>query len=177
MSRRALDSLLALPERARFLRGLVAWLGFPCTVIEFDAPPRLAGNSAYTFRKMTGFALDAMVALSAKPLQFAWWIAGFAVILAFGYAVYIFGLLAHGVPLVKGWASTIFLILIMGSINLFCTGILGLYLRAVLVEIRKRPDYVVSGYFPPASNLEPTLVLEDTSRPTMERFVAKGNRG
>jgi glycosyltransferase involved in cell wall biosynthesis len=173
MSRRAVDSLLALPERARFLRGLVAWLGFPCTMIEFDAPRRHAGTSAYGFKKMTSFALDALVALSARPLQLAWWIAGFTLLSAFAYAVYILGLLTQGVPLVKGWASTIFLILIMGSVNLFCTGILGFYLRAVLVEIRKRPDYLVSGYAPPAYSLGPQHFSRETDSPVVEQFVGR----
>jgi dolichol-phosphate mannosyltransferase len=154
MSRRAVDSLLALPERSRFLRGLVAWLGFPCTTIEFDAPRRHAGTSGYSLKKMTGFALDAMVSLSEKPLSLALWVAGFALLLAFAYLIYVITLIAHGTPLIKGWASTILLILTMGSVNLLCSGILGLYLRAALVEIRKRPDYLISRYSPPMQNLD-----------------------
>jgi dolichol-phosphate mannosyltransferase len=150
MSRRAVTALLALPERSRFLRGLVAWLGFPCTTIEFDAPPRYAGRSAYSLRKMIAFAVDAVVTLSAQPLQVALWTAALALLLAVAYAAYVLSLMAHGTPLVKGWASTIFLILIMGSVNLLCTGILGLYLRAVLAEIRKRPEYLISRYVAPA---------------------------
>jgi len=150
MSRRAVDALLALPERARFLRGLVAWLGFPCTTIEFDAPPRHAGTSAYSFKKMIGFALDGLVALSATPLHFALWIASLALVSAVAYGLYVVNAMVRGVPLVKGWVSTIFLILLMGSVNLLCTGILGLYLRAVLAEIRKRPDYLIASYTPSA---------------------------
>ncbi len=172
MSRRAVDSLLALPERSRFLRGLVAWLGFPCTTIEFDAPPRHAGSSAYTFKKMMAFAVDAVIALSARPLHLALWIAGFVLLSAFTYAIYILNLIAHSVPLVKGWASTIFLILILGSVNLLCTGILGLYLRAVLVEIRKRPDYLISDYIPPAQSVtEPHVLHNNESGLSAERHL------
>lgn len=148
MSRRAVDSLLAMPEQSRFLRGLVAWLGFPCTTIEFEAPPRRAGTSAYNFRTMLRFATEALVALSTRPLNIALWVAALTMVAASGYLLYIFNLMAHGVPVVKGWPSTIFTILIMGSANLLCTGILGLYLRAVLVEIRKRPNYLISTYVP-----------------------------
>jgi polyisoprenyl-phosphate glycosyltransferase len=175
MSRRAVDSLLALPERSRFLRGLVAWLGFPCTTIEYDAPPRLAGSSTYSLKKMMDFAVDGLVALSARPLQLALWLAGGALLLALAYTIYVFSLMANGIPLVKGWASTIFLILIMGSVNLLCTGILGLYLRAALVEIRKRPDYLISGYMPPAHSLGPEHAsqVEESSLPTEGRLLAR----
>jgi len=163
MSRRAVTALLALPEQSRFLRGLVAWLGFPCTTIEFDAAPRYAGRSAYSLKKMIAFAVDAVVTLSAQPLQVALWTAALALLLAVAYAAYVLSLMAHGIPLVKGWASTIFLILIMGSVNLLCTGILGLYLRAVLAEIRKRPEYVISRYLAPAYDpgLHGTLPSDD----------------
>lgn len=175
MSRRAVDSLLALPERSRFLRGLVAWLGFSCTTIEYDAPPRLAGSSTYSLKKMVAFAIDGLVALSARPLALALWLAGGALLLALAYVIYVFSLMANGIPLVKGWASTIFLILIMGSVNLLCTGILGLYLRAVLVEIRKRPDYLISGYMPPAQIVgqEETPEVAESNLPSEARLFAR----
>jgi polyisoprenyl-phosphate glycosyltransferase len=150
MSRRAVDSLLALPERSRFLRGLVAWLGFPCTTIEFDAPARLAGRSTYSLQKMIGFAEDALIQLSAKPLHLALWMASLTLLSAGAYAIFVMYDMVQGHALVKGWASTIFLILVMGSVNLLCTGILGVYLRAALVEIRRRPDYLIAQYVPPA---------------------------
>jgi polyisoprenyl-phosphate glycosyltransferase len=165
MSRRAVDSLLALPERSRVLRGLVAWLGFPCTTIEFDAPPRHAGVSSYSLRKMTNFALDAVISLSARPLHLALWIASLTLLMAVAYAIYIFHLIAVGTTLVKGWPSTIFLILTLGSANLFCTGILGLYLRAALVEIRRRPDYLVSAYLPSVRASEKNSNLQFESNP------------
>jgi polyisoprenyl-phosphate glycosyltransferase len=173
MSRRAVDSLMALPERTRFIRGLVAWLGFPCATIEFDAPRRHAGSSAYGIRKMFGMALDAMVTLSARPLHLALWIAVLVLLMAFGYAVYIFDLVAHGVQLVRGWTSTILLILIMGSVNLLCTGILGLYLRAALVEVRKRPEYLISGYIPPRHKSIENAMLEDSAASAVQKVASR----
>ncbi|HEX8814537.1 MAG TPA: glycosyltransferase family 2 protein [Terriglobales bacterium] len=163
MSRRAVDALMALPEHTRFIRGLVAWLGFPCATLQFDAPERHAGRSAYGIKKMFGMALDAMVTLSARPLHLALWIAAFVLVSAFVYAVYIIDLSAHGVALVRGWTSTILLILVMGSVNLLCTGILGLYLRAALVEVRKRPDYLISSYIPPGHRSFESATLHKTS--------------
>lgn len=150
LSRRALESLLALPERTRFLRGLIAWLGFPCTTVEFEAAERYAGKSGYSLRKMMAFALDGVVALSTRPLHFALYVAGATLAAAFAYACYVLVQYTRGVELVKGWPSTILSILILGSANLIATGILGLYFRAVLRDIRRRPGYLVSTYMPSA---------------------------
>jgi polyisoprenyl-phosphate glycosyltransferase len=174
MSRRAVDSLMALPERTRFIRGLVAWLGFPCATVEFDAPQRHAGKSAYGVKKMFGMAMDAMVTLSARPLHLALWIAALVLVMAAVYALYILNLLAHGMPLVRGWTSTIMLILIMGSVNLLCTGILGLYLRAALVEVRKRPEYLISSYSPPrGKSIEKDVLPEPAAEEDIHRVVSR----
>jgi dolichol-phosphate mannosyltransferase len=156
MSRRAVDALLALPEHTRFLRGLVTWLGFPTAQIEFDAPPRTAGDSGYSFRKMLGLAEDAVVSLSSRPLRFSLYIAVCAIVSAILYAAYILQLSYSGQPVVRGWPSTILSILMMGSANLICTGILGIYLRAVLRELRGRPDYIIAEYHPPA---QPSMIF------------------
>lgn len=175
MSRRTVDSLLALPERTRFLRGLVTWLGFPCTTISFDAPPRQAGSSSYSFRKMCSLALDALVSLSSRPLHLALYAAGLTLLGALLYSLYVVAQLAKGVQLIRGWPSTIFLILILGSVNLLCTGILGLYLRAALVEIRRRPTYLISHYAPSLlhSSQDHPTIQTDEARP----FSARSGRG
>lgn len=161
MSRRAVRALLAMPERSRFLRGLVAWLGFPCTTIPFLAPPRNAGKTAYSSRKMLALAEQGVVSLSSKPLHLALYVATFALFSAILYGFYVSGQYLRGAPLVRGWTSTIFLILLLGSANLFCSGILGLYLSAVLTEIRRRPTYVVSQFAPATQSLQwPRTVRE-----------------
>jgi dolichol-phosphate mannosyltransferase len=165
MSRRAVDSLLALPEQSRFLRGLVAWLGYPCTTISFEAPPRHSGKSAYSLRKMFQLAADAMVTLSSRPLHFALYLGGATVLAAIIYGGIVLLAMSRGAPVVRGWPSTIFVILIMGSVNLLCTGILGLYLRAVLAEIRRRPTYVVAEYLPANLNSRiETTIADDQAR-------------
>ncbi|HSS99097.1 MAG TPA: glycosyltransferase family 2 protein [Terriglobales bacterium] len=148
MSRRAVDALLAMPERSRFLRGLVAWLGFPCATIPFMAPPRNAGKTAYSPRKMMALAEEGIISLSSKPLHLALYVAILTLFSALLYGFYVSGQYLRGASLVRGWTSTIFLILLLGSANLFCSGILGLYLSAVLTEIRRRPTYVVSQFTP-----------------------------
>jgi len=155
MSRRAVDALLALPEHTRFLRGLVTWLGFPTALIEFDAPPRTAGDSGYSFSKMVGLAEDAVVSLSSRPLRFSLYLAGCTILAAIIYGAYVLNLYFTGQPVVRGWPSTVMVILMMGSANLICTGILGLYLRAVLSELRRRPDYIIAGFEPPRIQMVP----------------------
>jgi dolichol-phosphate mannosyltransferase len=148
LSRRALDVLLAMPERSRFLRGLIAWMNLPTKTVYFAAPPRFAGRSAYSVRKMLHFAAEGIVSLSGRPLHLALYLGGATLVLAFAYAFFIVGELIRGIPLVRGWASTIMLTLIMGSVNLVCTGILGIYLNSVLREIRRRPSYIISEFSP-----------------------------
>ena len=169
MSRRAVDSLLALPERSRFLRGLVAWLGFPCTTIPFDAAPRYAGRSGYTLKKMFSLAEDGIVTLSSAPLRLALYSAGVTLLGALAYGIYTLVIYARGVGVVRGWASTIFLILVMGSVNLICTAILGFYLRAALIELRRRPNYVVSKYAPPLVSAEGSNVEKERAAPVASR--------
>ncbi len=148
LSRRTVDTFLALPEETRFLRGQLAWLGFPTATLSFEAGERPAGKSTYSMRRLFGLALDAMVTLTSRPLHFALYVACLTLLVAVAYGIFVLVAYARGLVLVKGWASTILLILFLGSANLFCTGILGLYLRAVLAEIRRRPSYLVSDFKP-----------------------------
>lgn len=148
LSRKALNVLLAMPERSRFLRGLIAWMGSPTSTIYFDAPPRFAGKSVYTFRKMLGLAAEGIVSLSGRPLHLALYLGITTLTFAFAYGVFIVTEVARGIPLVRGWASIIMLTLVLGSVNLVCTGILGMYLNSVLAEIRRRPSYIVAEFSP-----------------------------
>jgi len=155
ISRRALDVLLALPENMKFLRGMVAWLGFPSVSITFTAPNRHAGKTTYNVRSLTGLATDAIVTLTSKPLNLALYIAGFTLLIAVLYGAFVLFAFSRGLVLVKGWTSTILLILFLGTANLFCTGVLGLYLRAVLAETRRRPNYVISDCAPASIPIRP----------------------
>jgi polyisoprenyl-phosphate glycosyltransferase len=148
ISRRTVDALIALPEETKFLRGQVAWLGFPTTILTFEAPDRLGGESTYGFRKLMRLATDAIVTLTSGPLHLALYVAGVTLLVALAYTAFVLVAYARGLVLVKGWTSTILLILFLGTANLFCTGILGLYLRAVLAQIRRRPTYLISEYAP-----------------------------
>ena len=88
------------------------------------------------------------MSISHKPLHLALYAAGITLISAIVYFFFVIAQYVGGVKLVPGWPSTILTTLILGSVNLLCTGILGLYVRATLVEIRRRPTYIVSEYVP-----------------------------
>jgi dolichol-phosphate mannosyltransferase len=142
MDRRALDALLAMPERNRFLRGMTVWIGFSQTAVPFVRQERHAGVTKYPLRKMLRFSFDAITSFSSAPLQWATMLG------------FVFSLLAFlGIPLTvvarytniyePGIPSTILLILLLGGIQLITVGIIGEYVGRIYDEVKHRPLYVV----------------------------------
>jgi polyisoprenyl-phosphate glycosyltransferase len=142
LSRRAHHALRAMPERHRFLRGMVAWIGFSRTTVPFDAPARSAGTSKYTFFKMATLALDALFSFTAAPMKVA---ARLGVLLVVGGLFYLLFILEryfrYG-DLVRGWGSLASVILILGGVQLAFIGLIGEYLARVFEEAKRRPLYV-----------------------------------
>jgi dolichol-phosphate mannosyltransferase len=142
MSRRALDVLLAMPERHRFIRGMVSWIGFRQEPVLYDRDPRFAGRTKYNFRKMIRFALDAITGFSVRPLQLAS-LAGFgfallaAVVLAYAFFGWAFS------RTVSGWTSLIAVVALLGSVQLFVLGIIGEYLGRLYVQSQGRPLFII----------------------------------
>jgi dolichol-phosphate mannosyltransferase len=142
MDRRALDALLAMPERNRFLRGMTVWIGFTQTAVPFVREERTAGVTKYPLRKMLRFSFDAITSFSSAPLQWA-------MILGFVFS----GLAFLGIPLTivarytnvyeRGVPSTILIILLLGGIQLITVGIIGEYVGRIYDEVKHRPLYVV----------------------------------
>ena len=143
MSRRALDAFLSLPEQARFIRGMVAWVGFRQVPFLYDRHERLAGESKYPLAKMIRFALDAVTGFSTAPLRFASHV-GLALtgatVLLF---LYVMGSFVLG-RTVQGWTSTMLVVLFLGSVQMFVLGMIGEYLWRLYVESKKRPLYLVA---------------------------------
>ena len=146
MDRTVVDLLNAMPERNRYIRGLRAWVGFRQTAVEFVRPPRHAGEVKYTFRRSLGLALNGIISLSKAPLRLATYF-GFVVSLAsFGLAlVYFIQRLQGREAFVKGWASTVIIMLFLGGVQLLTIGIIGEYLSRIYDEVKQRPLYVVRG--------------------------------
>jgi len=147
MSRRVVEALRRSPERNRFLRGMVSWVGFNQTAIEYDRDVRYTGTTKYPLGKMIRFAMDGITSFSDIPLRLASYF-GFAVsAVAFVYAliVVVFKLLNLNPPAyTPGWASTICAVLFLGGVQLMSLGILGEYLGRVYDEVKGRPLYLIS---------------------------------
>ena len=143
MSRRALDVLLAMPEQARFIRGMVAWIGFKQLALPYDRQERYAGRTKYPFAKMLRFALDALTSFSSAPLKIASH-AGLALslgsLLIIAYILY--GWLAgRSIP---GWTSVMLVVVALGAVQMFVLGLMGEYIGRLYTESKKRPLYIVS---------------------------------
>jgi dolichol-phosphate mannosyltransferase len=142
MRRRVVDALLAMPERQRFIRGMVAWLGFRQVGVPYERDRRRAGVSKYPFRKMVRFAVDAITSFSIVPLRISsmcGMAAAIASLALMVYTVYSWRWL-HVVP---GWSSEMMVIAAIASVQLFALGVLGEYVGRIYLEAKGRPSYVV----------------------------------
>jgi glycosyltransferase involved in cell wall biosynthesis len=143
MDRSVVNALLSMPERDRYVRGMVSWLGFSQIAVPYRRAPRLAGTTKFPIFKMIRFAADGIVSFSILPLRLATWI-GFA---ASGIAMVEIGLALFarffGTGLVRGWTSTVIAIWFVGGVQLICMGIIGEYVGRIYGESKRRPLYVV----------------------------------
>jgi dolichol-phosphate mannosyltransferase len=143
MSRRVVDALRQTRERHRFIRGLVSWVGFNQTGVEYDRDARFSGETKYPFSKMLRFAVDGITAFSEIPLRFASYLGFVTSSFAFLYAVVILILkfLHYNEP---GYTSTILTVLFLGGVQLIGIGILGEYVGRIYDEIKARPLYLIA---------------------------------
>jgi len=142
MSRRALDALLSMPERHRFIRGMVSWIGFAQVPIQYERKARHAGETKYPFRKMFRFAWDAVTAFSIKPLTIAMWIGLSGALFSMGVLLWTFiGWLAG--KTITGWASMLGVVSLLGSIQLIVLGVMGQYLGRLYEQSKGRPLFIV----------------------------------
>jgi len=142
MSRRALDVLLAMPEQARFIRGMIAWIGFKQVPILYDRSERLAGETKYPFSKMFRFALDALTGFSSAPLKLASH-AGLA--LAMGSVLIILYILYAWIAgqNIQGWTSLMLVVVVLGAVQMFVLALMGEYIGRLYNEAKRRPLYIV----------------------------------
>lgn len=144
INRRIVDAVNAMPERHRFLRGMISWVGFQQVPITYHRDPRFSGNSGYTLTKLIAFALDGITSFSIKPLRIATLLGLGTGTLALAGALYVAAAaLVFGRP-VQGWASLMVAVLFVGSLQLFVLGIIGEYLGRLFLESKNRPLYFIS---------------------------------
>jgi polyisoprenyl-phosphate glycosyltransferase len=142
LDRRALDALLCMRERNRFLRGMTVWIGFTQTAIPYERDARYAGETKFTPAKMLRFAFDAITSFSWLPLQAATFLGFFFSALAFiGLPLVIIARFA-GIY-VPGVSSVLFVVLLLGGIQLITVGLIGEYVGRIYDEVKGRPLYVV----------------------------------
>mgnify|MGYP002606851482 FL=1 len=154
MDRKAVDALNRFRERARFIRGMVNNLGFRYTTLEFVAPPRFAGHSKFSLRKMLRFALDGITAFSRVPLRLALYvgcIAGLGSILLIGHVIYVKYIIQDAVP---GWTTLAAAEFFLGGVELIGIGIVGEYVGRIFDEVKQRPLYIIREHIVKSGNRE-----------------------
>ena len=143
LDRRAVDVLVAMREKNAFFRALSSWIGFDTTQVEFEVQPRAAGQSKWSLRSLTRYAVTNLAAFSTAPLQ---------IVTILGVLVFLCSLVLgcwslwqkiNGQAL-EGFTTVILLLLLIGSALMVCLGILGYYIAKIYEEIKDRPRYIVA---------------------------------
>lgn len=145
LSRAATEALRSMPEHHRYVRGMVAWIGYPTASVGYQREARFAGQTKYPLAKMVKFAADGVLAFSLRPLQLATWlgllVSAAAVVAALWLVV---ARLTGIVAVVQGWTSLTVLVLLLSGVQLMTIGALGAYLGRTYSEAQHRPLYLVS---------------------------------
>jgi dolichol-phosphate mannosyltransferase len=143
LDRRALDALLSMRERNRFLRGMSAWVGYTQTAVPYERDARHAGETKFTLRKMLRFSLDAITSFSLRPLQLATVLGFLLSVVALLTIPLVIGLRLAG-ETIPGFATVLCIVLLLGGIQLITIGIIGEYVGRIYDEVKGRPLYLVS---------------------------------
>ena len=144
LGRPAIESLCEMGERARFSKGLYAWIGFKSIGVPFEVAARTHGASKFSYRKLTRFALDGLMSFSTLPLKVWTYIGSVISGCAFAAAIYFLASTAmYGVD-VPGYASLIVSVMFFSGIQLMSLGILGEYIGRIFAEVKRRPLYLIA---------------------------------
>jgi len=167
MSRRVVEVLKHLRERNRFVRGMVAWVGYRQVAVDYERAERLAGVTKYPVRRMVRFAADAIVSFSFAPLRLATGLGLLVSTASFLYAVYAVLAAIFQWHVVRGWASTVVAVLFVGGVQLVCVGLIGEYVGRIYDEVKHRPLYVADVH---RAHEATTAVPMEEEPPEIERF-------
>ncbi|MGH7789089.1 MAG: glycosyltransferase [Candidatus Binatia bacterium] len=148
LDRKVADQIIALPEYRKFLRGLVQWVGFRQTSLEYEVVERHAGTSKFSFMSLLSFAVDGILAFSFVPLRWSLFAGAFVALLCLLYGVYtvavgVLNLLGAGYALPPGWATLFASALFLSSIQLLAIGLLSEYVGRIFEESKRRPPFIV----------------------------------
>jgi polyisoprenyl-phosphate glycosyltransferase len=166
MDRKVVDAMKRLGERARFTKGLYAWVGFKSIGIPFEVADRLHGNSNWNYSKLTRFALDGLSSFSTLPLKLATYIGVVISLCAFAYALTMaLRTLLFGAD-VPGFPSLIVSVMFLSGIQLVFLGVIGEYIGRIFAEVKRRPLYIVAE----------EVGGRDAGRPDIQRLGARDDR-
>jgi dolichol-phosphate mannosyltransferase len=143
LDRDALRAITALPERNRLYRGLAPWVGFRQAVVPYEARARAGGDSRYSLRQLRKLFTRSFFDFSDAPLHVGFIVGGLTILACFAYVVYSVVYYIVGSHTPRGYVTIIFIVVLLSSINLTFSGILGIYLARIYNEVRRRPSYVV----------------------------------
>ncbi len=161
INKKVLNAFSSIKEKNRFIRGLIGYLGFKQTTIEYQASNRYAGESKYTLKKMFNLAINGITSFSAKPLRISLYAGLFLFIL--GTIYLIFALISHAKgQTMPGWTSLVLIIIFMGGLQLLGLGIIGEYIAQIFEEVKARPVYFLK-------NKTPALNLIYEELPNLQR--------
>ena len=142
ITRQVADAFLKLEERDRFTRGLVRWMGYSQTLVDYNVRERKSGITKYTFRRMLSLALDGVTSMSSKPLRISFYLGLVIFLSGFFYSIY--AVIRHlAGNTIEGWTSILISVLIIGGVQLLILSIIGEYIGRIFTEIKKRPMYYV----------------------------------
>ncbi len=143
IDRKVCDALKSVTESNRYIRGIISWLGFKQTCVEYIRDKRFAGETKYPLKKMLKFAFDAIASFSYKPLKLASYSGTFISMLSFIYLLVVICLRLFTDTTITGWASTLAVSLFLNGIVLIILGIIGEYIGRIYDEVKGRPLYIV----------------------------------
>ena len=143
MDRRVVNAFLAMPERDRFIRGMVAWTGFRQEPVMYERQARVAGETSYTMKKMVSLAICGIFSFSIVPLRVATWVGLMASGLSLVGIVYALVVRLFTEEWVRGWALLLIGVMFLGGVQLTVLGIFGEYLGRIYREVKGRPLYLV----------------------------------
>lgn len=153
MSRRAVDALLRLRERHRFMKGLFAWVGYPTTAVVYRRDPRAAGHTKFNYWRLWNFALEGLTSFSTVPLRVATYLGVLVSLGAFLWGcLIVVKTLLWGDP-VPGYPSLMVAVLFLGGVQLMAIGMLGEYVGRIFGEVKARPLYLVEAWHAPSQAL------------------------
>ena len=144
LSRKALNALLKLEESTPYFRGLVNWIGFRSTEVEYMRDARYAGKTKYTFSKMWNLALSGVTSFTMKPLRVPFYARLLALPIAFFMSVYlVIEKITHSQQITPGYTSIVIISLWSFGIQMFTLGVIGEYLAKNFMQTKSRPRYLI----------------------------------